>query len=43
MSSILDGSFSHLFVIKIKLMFLKAKINREEAEDDLFKKDQDNK
>ena len=36
--SILDGHFSHLFVVKIVTLFEKTKINEKEAGDGPFKK-----
>ena len=36
---ILDGHFSHLFVVKIVMLFEKTKINGKEAGDGPFKKD----
>ena len=33
---ILDGSFSHLFVVNIVMLLEKTKINQNEAEDSQF-------
>ena len=37
---ILDGHFSHIFVVKFVILFKKTRINKKEAEDAPFKKTQ---